>query len=59
MYRLDKKNKYPIPLAPFARSGPQVYGGTLPARVWTDYMKGILEGTPVEDFRLPRTAARR
>ena len=47
------KNENPIALAPFAGLSGDVYGGTLPAQVWTAYMKAFLDGTPVQDFPPP------
>jgi len=32
---------------------PCVYGGTIPARTWGDYMKNALQGVPVADFATP------
>ncbi len=32
---------------------PQFYGSGFPARVWTAYMIGALEGTPVQQFTTP------
>ena len=34
---------------------PQFYGSGYPARVWTAYMIGALEGTPVQQFTNPTT----
>jgi membrane peptidoglycan carboxypeptidase len=52
MQKLDKKGN-PVSLEPFAGVSGAVYGGTLPARVWTDYMGTLLEDQPVEDFPKP------
>ncbi len=52
MHRLDRKG-YPVPLVPFAGVQGQVYGGTLPARVWTDYMRAFLDGSEVQEFPPP------
>ena len=42
---------------PFSLSGtggmPQFYGSGYPARVWTAYMIGALDGTPVQQFTTP------
>ena len=32
-----------------------VYGGSFPARIWTAFMKGALQGMPVQKFTLPKT----
>ncbi|MDQ6613666.1 MAG: transglycosylase domain-containing protein [Actinomycetota bacterium] len=32
---------------------PQVFGGTLPAQTWHDFMTAALAGTPAEDFAVP------
>ncbi len=54
MYRIGKAPTYKqLKLQPFAGSGPEVTGGTLPARVWTDYMGEVLDGVPVADFPKP------
>ncbi len=34
---------------------PQFYGSGYPARVWTAYMIGALDGTPVQQFTTPTT----
>ena len=34
---------------------PTVYGGSFPARIWTAFMKGALQGVPVQKFTLPTT----
>jgi membrane peptidoglycan carboxypeptidase len=52
MQKLDRKGN-PVTLVPFAGVNGQVYGGTLPARVWTDYMKAFLDGTEVQQFPEP------
>jgi membrane peptidoglycan carboxypeptidase len=52
MQKLDKSGN-PVSLVPFAGLHGAVYGGTLPARVWTSYMRTILEGTAVKDFPQP------
>ena len=31
----------------------RIYGGTLPAKTWHDYMAGALEGKPTSDFAAP------
>jgi membrane peptidoglycan carboxypeptidase len=33
--------------------GGQVFGGSFPAQIWTDYMKSALKGRPVQDFTAP------
>ena len=52
MQKLNKDGN-PVSLVPFAGLHGAVYGGTLPARVWTSYMRTILEGTPAKDFPQP------
>ncbi len=52
LYRLDKDGN-PIELEPWAGAGGEVTGGSLPARVWTDYMGTLLKDEPVEDFPKP------
>lgn len=52
MQKLDKKGSA-VPLVPFAGAGRAVYGGTLPARIWSDYMKAFLDGTEVQRFPEP------
>jgi membrane peptidoglycan carboxypeptidase len=52
MQKLDKTGN-PVSLVPFAGLHGAVYGGTLPARVWTSYMRTILQGMPVKDFPQP------
>ena len=32
---------------------PAVYGGTIPAAIWHDYMTAAMQGMPVEDFVYP------
>ncbi len=52
LYRLDDEGN-PIELKPWAGAGGEVTGGSLPARVWTDYMDTLLADQPVEDFPKP------
>ena len=52
LYRLDRHGN-PVELEPWAGAGSEVTGGSLPARVWTDYMREILKDEPVEDFPQP------
>jgi penicillin-binding protein 1A len=33
-----------------------VYGGTIPALIWHDFMAGALENAPVEEFATPEIA---
>jgi membrane peptidoglycan carboxypeptidase len=52
LYRLDRHGN-PIELKPWAGAGSEVTGGSLPARVWTDYMRVILKDKPVQGFPDP------
>jgi membrane peptidoglycan carboxypeptidase len=52
MYRQGKDGSV-ISLRPWAGAGGQVTGGTLPAQVWTTYMREVLDGVPVADFPQP------
>jgi membrane peptidoglycan carboxypeptidase len=52
MYRIGKHGSQER-LLPWAGAGSEVTGGTLPARVWTEYMKAALDGVPVADFPNP------
>ena len=52
MYRMGKKGGQSS-LEPWAGAGSEVTGGTLPARVWTEYMSSVLQGLPVADFPQP------
>ncbi len=42
-----------IPPLTFLHGYREVTGGTLPARIWHDYMTKAMEGVPVEDFPAP------
>jgi membrane peptidoglycan carboxypeptidase len=53
MYRQGKDGVSVVSLAPWAGAGREVTGGTLPARVWTSYMRKVLDGVPVADFPEP------
>jgi membrane peptidoglycan carboxypeptidase len=52
LYRLDRHGN-PVGLVPWAGAGSEVTGGSLPARVWTDYMREVLKDKPVQDFPEP------
>jgi membrane peptidoglycan carboxypeptidase len=52
LYRLDRHGN-PVKLQPWAGAGSEVTGGSLPARVWTAYMRDVLKGEPVKDFPEP------
>jgi membrane peptidoglycan carboxypeptidase len=52
MYRVGKDGRQE-PLLPWAGAGSEVTGGTLPARLWTRYMRVLLDGVPVADFPEP------
>jgi membrane peptidoglycan carboxypeptidase len=52
MYRQSKAGGA-VSLVPWADAGSEVTGGTLPARVWTSYMRQVLDGVPVADFPEP------
>jgi membrane peptidoglycan carboxypeptidase len=52
MYRMGKHGEQ-LSLVPWADAGGEVTGGTLPARVWTEYMSSVLQGVPVADFPAP------
>ncbi len=52
MYRIDKRGGQQS-LKSWADAGSEVTGGTLPARLWTDYMRSVLDGVPVADFPQP------
>ena len=52
MQKLNKDDNA-VSLKPFAGLHTPVYGGTLPARLWTDYMGTLLKDEPVEDFPKP------
>ena len=52
----SKDNKAGNPLSLSGTGGmPQFYGSGYPARVWTAYMIGALDGTPVQQFTTPTT----
>ena len=52
----SKDNKAGNPVSLSGTGGmPQFYGSGYPARVWTAYMIGALEGTPVLQFTPPTT----
>jgi membrane peptidoglycan carboxypeptidase len=54
MYRIGKAPTYPqLTLEPFACGCSQVTGGTLPAQVFADVMREVLDGVPVADFPEP------
>jgi membrane peptidoglycan carboxypeptidase len=52
MYR-QSKDGGAISLESWAGAGSEVTGGTLPARVWTSYMRQVLDGVPEADFPEP------
>jgi membrane peptidoglycan carboxypeptidase len=52
MYRIGKDGGQER-LVPWAGAGSEVTGGTLPAKLWTRYMRAALDGVPVADFPEP------
>lgn len=51
MYRMDDQSKNPQFLPMYGLGGMQkVFGASFPTEIWTDYMKAVLAGQPVESF---------